>query len=120
MPPCQIQYLLIRLFSIDHELDLRVAAQKAFDLPENSINDDLSVAYEIGVEILPHIGQACPVPAEEDDNISVVSVASSGAQPNTEQDDTDDSKPSDAEQTTHASEVTTDEDASDEEKMILS
>ena len=105
------------VFSIDHELDLRVVAQKAFDLPANSINDDLSVTYEVATAILPHIGQAYPVPAEEDDDISVVSVASSGAQPNAEQDDTDsnDAKPSDAEQTTHASDVTIDEDASDEE-----
>ena len=104
-------------FSIDHELDLRVAAQKAFELPANSINDDLSVAAELAATILPHVGQAYPVPAEEDDNLSVVSIASSGAQPALQEDDTDSdaSKPSEADQTTRVSHVTTDEDASDEE-----
>ena len=66
-------------FSIGHGLDLRQAAKQAFDLPENSINEDLSVATEWATNILPAAGQAYQVPDEEDDNASVVTVASSGA-----------------------------------------
>ena len=66
-------------FSIDRELDLRTDALRAFALPETAISSDLSVASEWATKILPVVGQAYAVPAEEDDNASVVSVASRGA-----------------------------------------
>ena len=112
LKPLGVEHFYVA-FSIDHELDLRVAAQKAFELPVNSINDDLSVAYELAAAILPHIGQTYPVPAEEDDNLSVVSIASSGT-------DSDASKLSEADQTTQVSDVTTDEDASDDDVSVAS
>ncbi len=74
------------------------------------------MAYEAAAALLPHIGGGCPIPAEEDDNASVISVASSDP-PNTEQEDTDtdESQPSGTDRGSNASEVTTDEDMSDEE-----
>ena len=79
--------------------------------------DGLSVAYEAAVALLPHLGREYPLPAEEDDNDSVISVASSNDPPRTEQEDTDtdDSQPSGTDRGTNGSEVTTDEDMSDEE-----
>ena len=54
-----------------------------------AIRSDLSVATEWATKILPAVGQAYSVPAEEDDNASVVSVASSGAPTPKRADDTD-------------------------------
>ena len=76
-------------FSIDHKLDLRAVIQTAFALPAHSIMDDLSVVYETAVTLLPHLGREYPLPAEEEDKCSVISIASSNDPPRTEQEDTD-------------------------------
>ena len=67
----------------------------------------LSVAYEAAAALLPHIGGGCPITAEEDDNASVISVASSNDPPSTEQEDTDtdESQPSGTDRGSNASEV---------------
>ena len=66
-------------FSTCHELDIRNDALRAFELPEAAISADLSVVVPWANQILPAAGPARKVPAEEDDNDSVVSVASSNA-----------------------------------------
>ena len=108
-------------FSVSHELDegpnLRNDALRAFELPEAAISDDLKVVVPWANQILPAAGQARAVPAEEDDNASVVSVASSGAPTPKQGGDTDSdgSQPSDATGQTAAVDLITDEDESDAE-----
>ena len=104
-------------FSIGHELDLWADAARAFALPETSIKSDLSVAAEWAQKILPSVGQAGFVPAEDDDNASVVSVASSGAPAPKRADETDSdaSPPSEANDPTTVVDLITDEDESDAE-----
>ena len=106
-------------FSISHELDLRRDALLAFDLPEAAISDDLSVVLPWANQILPAAGRARSIPAEEDDNDndSVVSVASSGAPPRKSEGDTDSdaSQPSEGNDTATVVDLITDEDESDEE-----
>ena len=89
----------------------------AFDLPEAAISDDLSVVLPWANQIIPAAGRARSVPAEEDDNDSVVSVASSGAPPRKSEGDTgsDASQPSEGNDTTTVVDLITGEDESDEE-----
>ena len=84
-------------FSTNHELDIRVDALRAFELPEAAINSDLSVVVPCANQILPAAGPARKVPAEEDDTDSDASVAS------------------EANTTTEVVDLVTDEDESDEE-----
>ena len=104
-------------FSISHELDFRNDALRAFDLPEAAINDDLSVVLPWANQILPAAGRAYTVPAEEGDNASVVSVASSGAPATKQEGDTDSdaSQPSEGNDPTAVMDLITDEDESDAE-----
>ena len=102
-------------FSIGHELDLRTDALRAFALPETAISSDLSVASEWATQILPAVGQAYAVPAEEADNASVVSVASSGASGRADNTDSDAFQPSDGNDSAVVVDLVTDEDESDAE-----
>ena len=98
-------------FSISHELDFRNDALRAFALPEAAISDDLSVVLPWANQILPAAGRAYSVPAEEDDNASVVSVASSGAPTS----DSDASQHSEGNDPAAVVDLITDEDESDAE-----
>ena len=104
-------------FSTNHELDIRDDALRTFGLPEAAINADLSVVVPWANQILPAAGPARKVPAEEDDNDSVVSVASSNARVAKPEGDTDSdaSVASEGNTTTEVVDLVTDEDESDEE-----
>ena len=54
-------------FSTNHELDIRIDALRAFELPDAAINPDLSVVVPWANQILPAAGPVRKVPAEEDD-----------------------------------------------------
>ena len=103
-------------FSTNHELDIRIDALRAFELPEAAINPDLSVVVPWTNQILPAAGPVRKVPAEEDDTDSVVSVASSNTQVAKPDGDTDSdaSAASEENTTTEVVDLVT-EDESDEE-----